>query len=124
MWAQHAKPSADSLNANWTDIDSLINSLIMYVDSLQIQIINDSLKFSKYMSGIDSFSNTLATDTVYRTGVDSYSVVMACVRDIAPTENDLLSVEILNNKFVVKRASGGTSGLKYNWIWIRKYIHE
>ncbi|MFA5397543.1 MAG: hypothetical protein WC346_16150 [Methanogenium sp.] len=124
MWEQKARPGADSLNMNWKDIDSLISELIIFLDTLQIQKVEGNLRFSKYMSGIDSFTTTAITDTVYRTGVDSYAVVMACVRGIAPTANDLISVEILNDKFVVKRQEGGTSNLKYNWIWIRKYIYE
>jgi len=124
MWEQKARPGADSLNRNWKDIDSLINELIIFLDTLQIQKVNNTLRFSQYMSGVDSFYSTSTTDTVYRTKVDSYSVVMACVRDIAPTTNDLISVEILNNKFVVKRSEGGTPNLRYNWIWIRKYVYE
>ncbi len=121
MWEQKAHPGADSLNRNWMDIDSLINELIMYVDTLQLQIVRDTLRFSKYMNGIDAFVDTATTDTVFRPGVDSSAVVLVTVRDTIPTVKDILSTEILVDKFVVKRQSGGIPNLKYNWIWIRKY---
>jgi len=121
LWAQKARPSADSLNKNWTDLDSLLNALIVLTDTTQLEIVNGVLIFSQYSSGHNSFTTTAQTDTVSILGLDSGDVFIVNVRETVPGANDLLSVKLINNKAIIQRPASGTSGLKYNWIWRRKY---
>jgi hypothetical protein len=109
------------INRNTREIDSLFNALVVFVDSLQMTIKDDTLKFSPYMSGQNAFSTTAETDTVNINGIDSLDIVTVSPREATPTANDILGVTVLTNKIVVSRPAAGTSGLKYNWIWIRKY---
>lgn len=109
------------ININQRMIDSLFNALIVFVDTTQHQIINDTLLNSSYSSGIDSFVGTAQTDTVSIVGLDSLDVVVVSVRSVEATSKDILSVKLIPNKAVIMRQSGGTSGLPYNWIWRRRY---
>ena len=120
-WAQKAWPSADSLNANWDMIDSLFNALIVFIDTTQFIIVDDTLRTSNYMSGHGVFNGDMEEDTINIVGIDSLDIVVVSVREGVPTSNDLLGVKITNNQFIILRNSGGTSNLKYNWIWIRRY---
>lgn len=108
-------------NLNTRKIDSLFNKLIVFTDTTQLSINNDTLKISDYATGHGVFDTTAQTDTVTVTGIDSSDVVVVTVREQAPGANDLLGVKVIAGKFIVMRPSSGTSGLKYNWYWIRKY---
>lgn len=135
LYEQSAHGSAILLNEDKGTIDSVLHSLIVYTDTLQFEMVYDSVivydsvypaetplvfKFSRYMSAIDSFSTTSQTDTISITGIDSADVMV--VSPIYPHgANDILSVELKADKAVIHRLASGTSGLKYNWIWIRKF---
>lgn len=108
-------------NLNTVIIDSLFNELVVFTDKKQLWIEDDTLHFSDTLSFQGSFSGTAQYDTTVIPGVDSLDIVVACVREAIPTANDILGVKIISNKVIVQRAASGTSGLKYNCIWIRKY---
>lgn len=115
------------INLSQVKTDSLLYALVVFTDTCQMAIISDTLRLSPYISGQHYFAGTaqydtikLSTDTVH-IYMDSLDVVVASVRETIPTVNDILSVKVLNNKFVVQRPASGTTNLKYNWIWIRKY---
>lgn len=108
-------------NRNMRDIDSLMYDLVVYTDTSQMYIGNDTLRFASGMSGIGVFNSTDQYDTVSVPGIDVNDVVVVTIRDQIPGANDALGVSVSAGKFIVVRAAAGTSGLKYNWIWIRKY---
>jgi hypothetical protein len=109
------------LNLNWVKIDSLLNELIVLTDLKQLWIVNDSLRFSDSLSWHGQFSTTSQYDTTVVPGADSLDVVVVSVRENIPSANDLLSVKVITDTVIVQRPASGTSGLKYNCIWIRKY---
>lgn len=109
------------VNKQTVRIDSLFNELIVFTDTTQLNIQNDTLRISNYAAGQNSFSGTAQYDTTLVSGIDSLDVVVVSVRESIPTANDLLGVKVIAGKIIVMRPSSGTSGLKYNWYWIRKY---
>lgn len=109
------------LSLNTVKIDSLLNALVVFTDTSQMQIENDILRFSDYMSGHNSFNNDVQYDTVEVIGMDSLDVVIVSAREAVLTANDLLSVKVEDGQFIVQRPASGTSNLKYNWVWIKKY---
>jgi len=108
-------------NRNMRDIDSLLYELVVYTDSLQLYIQNDTLKHASYMSGQSAFTGTEQYDTVTITGIDSSDVVVVSVREAVPAAEDILGVTVQSGQIICNRQAAGTSGLKWNWIWIRKY---
>lgn len=61
MWNLDDNPSADSLNANWIDVDSLINELIVYTNPQEMEIRNDTLRFvSAFVDSIVSNYDSLS----------------------------------------------------------------
>ena len=109
------------INRNTRAIDSLLNALIVFIDTSQMALEDDTLKFSNYMSGQGQFNDDAQYDTVNVIGIDSLDVVVVSARETVLTANDLLSVKLIDDKIIIQRPASGTSGLKYNWIWIRKY---
>jgi hypothetical protein len=120
-WAENANPGSDSLNANWDEIDQVLYDLIVYTDTSQMFIRNDSLLFADEASGQDAFVTTAEFDTVLVPGVDSLDVIVVSAREAVPAPEDILGVYLKADTLIVGRTAAGTSGLKYNWIWIRKY---
>lgn len=120
-WAENANPSSDSLNQNWVDIDQVLYDLIVYTDINQLAIVNDTLRYANDMSGQGAFVGTATSAVVSVTGIDSFDVVIVTPREATPGANDLLGVTVTNNQFTVNRPATGTSDLKFNWVWIRKY---
>uniref|UniRef100_A0A7C3WRN8 Uncharacterized protein n=1 Tax=Dictyoglomus turgidum TaxID=513050 RepID=A0A7C3WRN8_9BACT len=120
QWAQSARPSADSLNKNWTDIDSLLNELIVFTDPNQLQIINDTLKFSPSFSGQNYFVVNKQYDTIYVQGIRPQDVVVVTILNTIPDPQDVLGVRIETDRFIVSRPSTSTRELWYCWIWIKK----
>lgn len=108
------------ININQRMVDSLLYKLIVYTDTTQMIIQDDTLVFSNDLSGIDEFTGTATTDTLLISGIDAGDVFIVTIRDAVATANDILSVFIEPNKVIIKRPSGGTSGLKYNWLWIKR----
>ena len=109
------------ININTRKIDSLFHATIVFTDSTQLQIRNDTLIHSTFMSGQNSFVGTAQTDTVFISEIDSFDVFTVTPRENIPNANDVISVKVLNGKAVLQRLANGTADLKYNWIWIRKY---
>ena len=109
------------INRNTRAIDSLFNALVVFIDTSQLALQDDTLRFSNYMSGQGQFNDDAQYDTVNVIGIDSLDVVTVSAREAVLTANDLLSVKIVDDKIIIQRPASGTSGLKYNWIWIRKY---
>lgn len=108
------------INITQKRVDSLLNALVVYTKAPQLAIVNDTLVFSDSLSGINSFSGTAVVDTISIPGLKVTDVVVVSVRDAIPTSNDNLGVFVEANQALIKRNAGGTSGLKYNWIWIKK----
>ena len=108
------------INISQRMIDSLFYALIVYTDSLQHVIRNDTLINSPYASGIGAFSSTDSSDTVIVLGLDSLDIINVSARGTYNV-NDILKVQIKQDTLIVNRNSSGTSGLKYDWIWKRKY---
>ena len=109
------------VNRNTKAIDSLFNALIVYTDTSQMIVEDEQLRFSNYMSGHGQFDGDVQYDTVSVIGVDSLDVITVTAREAILTANDLLSIKVEDNKIIIQRPASGTSGLKYNWVWIRKY---
>jgi hypothetical protein len=107
-------------NRNMRDIDSLMYELVVYTDSTQLVIENDTLVFADNLSGQNAFTTTAEYDTVLVSGLDSLDVVVVNAREAVPSANDRLGVFLKPDTLIVGRASSGTSGLKYNWVWIKK----
>ena len=120
-WAENANPSADSLNANWDDIDSVLYDLIVSIDSNHFKIEDDELKLSDTMAGTDAFTTTATTCTVAVSGMEEGDVVVLTPVSNAFDADDQLSVTVEEGQFIVTRNSDGTSDLEFNWIWIKKY---
>lgn len=119
MWNQGDNPSDDSLNQNVIDLDSLINELIVYLDPLQMTIGDDTLKFVNSFSGLAAFTTTDSLDTLVITGIDSLDVFLVNARESAP-EGQIWG-EVSDDTVFVNRSDTTVSGLKYNYIWVRKY---
>jgi len=119
-WAENANPAADSLNQNWKDIDRVLYDLILTLDTKQFVIRNDTLAVSDSASGKAAFSGTDTSVTVTVPGLDSLDVVVVTAEGWANNNN--LSVYPTDGSFDVRRvSSGAVNGLKFNWVWIRKY---
>ena len=109
-------------NLNTLHIDSLLYSLIVYTDTNQMVIRNDTLVMASYMSGAHSFVGTVDSDSVAVKNMDSLDVIVVTPLGKAYNVNDILFVQEHTGYFKVYRNStGGTSGLSYNWIWKRNY---
>lgn len=108
------------ININQRMVDSLFNALVVYTDTNQLYIENDTLKFSSNISGMDAFTTTAEYDTVVISGIDSLDVVIVSSREVVPSANDRLGVFLKSDTLIVGRPASGTSGLKYNWIWVSK----
>jgi hypothetical protein len=123
LYEQGARSSAIVLNNDKRTIDSVLYSLIVYTDPNQFVILNDSLlTFATSFSGIGSFSGTAATAAVTIDSMKTGDIVVVTPISGTYNVNDLLSVTVTDGSFTVTRnSSGGTSGLQFNWIWIRKY---
>lgn len=105
------------ININQRKIDSLLNALVVYTDTNQLTIVNDTLVFSSHSKGIGTFSGTAVVDTIPIPGLTVNDVVVVSVRDAIPTANDNLGVFVEAGRAIIKRNASGTSDLKYNWIW-------
>ncbi len=108
------------ININQRMIDSLFNKLIVLVDSLEFEIINDSLRNARLSWGKSAFSTTDQSVEVTRQGMKATDLVIVQPEGTTITSNDVLSVVPGVNKFTVYRPASGTSGLTFSWRWIRK----
>ncbi len=107
-------------NRNMRQIDSLMYALVVFTDTNQLAIVNDTLVFSDRMSGIASFTGTDQVDTLAILGFRPTDILTVSVRDTIPTSNDLLGVYPATDTAYIKRAAAGISGLTYSWIWVKK----
>ena len=121
-WAENAHPSSDSLNANWVDIDQALRDLIITTDGDMFRIENDSLKFSLAVVDTGEFSGTAETCTTSVANMKEGDVVTVTPLSANYDLDDMLRiVSIDNGSFIVGRnSSGGTSDLKFTYIWIKK----
>lgn len=104
------------------ELDSALATFYTYTDTKQMVVKSDTLTLSDTLSGQASFTSTDSADTVVVTGVDSSDVVVASPRESRYNVNDILFVYVKTNEIIVVRNStGGTSGLKWNYVWVRKY---
>lgn len=135
LYEQGARVPAEILNEDKEIIDSVLYSLIVYVDSLQFIMILDTninsdsytFKISGYATGTSSFWETSTTDTFTVAG-DPLDTLKAD-KDyfwLQPYGNSITSNDVLSYYFlvprqvIVVRPTGGTSGLNYVWRWIRR----
>lgn len=109
------------INKSQKAVDSLLYALVVYTDQKQLYIRSDTLVISDSLSFQGAFTGTAQYDTTVVPGADSLDVVCATAREAVLTANDLLSVYVKQDTVIVARPASGTSGLKYNAIWIRKY---
>lgn len=109
------------INLNTAKMDSLFHDLVIYTDSTQMVVRNDTLILSPYIAGQDTFATTATSDSVVVAGFDSLDVLTVTPLSTSYNVNDILFVEKRTGYFKVYRNSSGTSGLIFNWIWIRKY---
>jgi hypothetical protein len=109
------------INISQVKIDSLLNALIVYTDTKQLVIQNDTLVISDSASGQHAFTTTATSDSIAVVGLDSLDIVVVSPCGTVYNVNDLLYVHEHTGYFKVWRNAGGTSGLIYNWIWIRKH---
>ena len=107
---------------NWQTekIDSLLHALVVYTDSTQMYIQNDTLVFSNQMSGKSSFNSTDTSKTITLSGFDSLDVVIVTPEGYAGSSAEALYVYGKSGSFDVRRKSGGRTGLKFNYIYIKK----
>lgn len=133
LYAQSARIPAEILNDDKITLDSVIYSLIVWVDTLQHVVVTDTnitsthmvLKISNYASGSDAFTTTATTCTVTVAGADTLTEDndIFLLQPYGTTNaNDVLGYTVLgDNQIIVNRPASGTSGLKFKWRWIRRY---
>ena len=121
LYAQSARSSATVLNQDKVTLDSVIYSLIVYTYQDQLIIKNDTLVISDSASGQHAFTTTATSDSVAVYGMTASDVIVLTPQGTSYNVNDLLYVNEHTGYFKVYRNSGGTSGLSYNWIWIKRY---
>lgn len=109
------------INLNTQKTDSLLNALVVFTDTKQLLIKNDTLVISDTASGFHSFTSTDSVDSVAISGFDSTDVVVLTPIEAGYNVNDILFLDPHNGYFKVWRNSSGTSGLKYNYVWIKRY---
>ena len=110
------------INKSQAKVDSLLNALVVYTDSLQMSIRNDTLIFSNYMSGHGVIEANKNWDTVSVSGLDSNDVIVVTEREEGiATHTKAMGVVVKDNEFYVSIPSTESYDIKYNWIWIRKY---
>jgi len=108
------------VNLNTQKVDSLLHALVVYTDTKQMQIRNDTLIISDSLSGKGSFLGTDTSVTIAVSNLDSLDVVIVTPEGSA--QGNILSVYPHAGSFDVRRLSAGAvNALKFNWIWIRKY---
>ncbi|MGD8777745.1 MAG: hypothetical protein PVH88_02155 [Ignavibacteria bacterium] len=132
-YEQDVRVNAVELNDDKDKLDSLIHALTAQTDPKQLQFIECKdtsivvdttlllLSLSDNMSGQGQFTGTSEIDSVGIAALDSLDIVLATPYTESVNVNDYLSVYIKGNYLYVRRPAGGTTDLKYNWIWIRKY---
>lgn len=135
LYAQSARVPYTILNEDKEKIDSLIYALIVWTDTTQLILVTDAditstghyvLKISNHSTGIDTFTTTLTADTFTVSGVDTLvagqDLFWINASGAAISANDVFVTAILSpNKVIVTRPASGTSGIIYNWRWIRRY---
>jgi len=121
MWSENANPSADSLNQNWVDLDNALYNLIVTTDTTQLQIRNDTLIHSNYMSGQNSFGSNKTLDTIAIAGIDSSDIFVVTQRDITGGTYWDYAVTVKNDTVIVGKSGSEAAEVRYNWIWIRHY---
>lgn len=133
LYAQSARVPAEILNDDKVTIDSVMYSLIVWVDTLQNVVVVDTsittthlvLKISNYASGSDAFVTTATVDTFTVLGADTLTEAddIFLLQPYGTTNaNDVLGYTVLgDNQIIVNRPASGSSGLKYKWRWIRRY---
>lgn len=120
LWNQGDNPGDSALNQNWKDIDYNLYNLVVITDSTQLVISDDTLKFSPYASGFETFETTATVDTITNSAFSSSDIFVVSPAHPTVTGNDVLSIVAEMGRAIVRRPSSGTSGLKYNWIRIKK----
>jgi len=132
QYAQDVRVPATVLNGDKAAQDSIIYSLIVYVDTSQFVMKTDTtvsdsglvLKISNYACGSSAFTTTATVDssvTLAKTLSESNDIFLLTPYGTSITSNDVLCYSVNGHKLIVRRPSSGTSGLKYKWRWIRRY---
>lgn len=125
-WLRMGIKSKLSIPMKTSKSDSTVRGLSgdsagVYYNPLGTPTSNRALMFQdeadSLVSGKESFTTTAQTDTVSAIGIQANDIVIVTAIDSVLTANDMLSVKIITNKFVVQRLAGGVSGLSYNYIW-------
>jgi hypothetical protein len=109
------------INLNLVKIDSLLNALIVFTNYHQMYIRNDTLMFSDSLSGKGAFSGTDTSVTINMPDVFDSTDIVVVTSEGHGVDASILSVYPRDGEFDVRRAEGGFSGEKFNWIWIRKW---
>ena len=121
-YAQSAHVPNTVLNNDKNTIDSVMYSEIVYVDSTQFVIKDTVLMISNRSNGTHSFTTTSNIDSVF---IDSTfkatDNVFLQPLGTSYNVNDILFLYKKKYKIIVYRNSGGTSGLSYEWYWIKRY---
>jgi len=122
LYAQHAYVPNTVLNRDKQVIDSTMHSLIVNVIPTQFVIIDSTFHISNLSNGEHSFNSTATKDSVYVDSTFSATdMVFLQPKGTSYNINDLLFIEKHSHYFLVHRNSSGTSGLTYQWYWIKRY---
>jgi hypothetical protein len=121
-YAQSAHVPNTVLNNDKVAIDSVMYSLIVYVDTTQFVIKDTTLMISNRANGTHSFASTSSVDSVF---IDSTfqttDNVFLQPLGSSYNVNDILFLYKKKYKIIVHRNTSGTSGLSYEWYWIKRY---
>jgi len=119
MWSQGARPSADSLNQNWKDIDSVIYkvSQSVTIDTTQIAYKNKNNTFT----GDNTFTGSLSSSNFTATGkvIKSYSYYESPDRNVLSLLNNAPAMIVYNalyDTITIHRLANWEDGLEFEII--------
>lgn len=121
LYKQGDKPGADSINANYIDIDQALNDLQVYLDSVYFYLANDSVltPATGFFTKIDSLSQSMVTilNAATLTLSDTNSIVAvtytstSTVAITLPPAADMYNSSTgIGKGFIIKDAGGNASG--------------
>jgi len=121
LYAQGAKPGADSINANYTEIDQALNDLQVYLDSTYFELEADSIltPTTGFFTKIDSLSQSMVTilNAATLTLSDTNSIVAVtytesggAVTITLPSASSMYNSSTgIGKGFIIKDAGGNAS---------------